>query len=66
MRISLPPTSISIEYLKRLNEKYEKWIDNYDKGKLLIINSDEVDFISNPEDLGKIITSVQGELHGLF
>ena len=58
--------NISIEYLKRLNEKYEKWIDGYDKGKLLIINSDEVDFIGNPEDLGKIITSVQGELHGLF
>lgn len=58
--------NISIDYLKRLNEKYEKWIASYDKGKLLVINSDEVDFIGNPEDLGKIITSVQGELHGLF
>ena len=58
--------NISIDYLKRLNEKYENWIQGYDNGKLLIINSDEVDFISNPEDLGKIITAVQGELHGLF
>ena len=58
--------NISIDYLKRLNEKYENWIQGYDNGKLLIINSDEVDFISNPEDLGKIITAVQGKLHGLF
>ena len=52
--------NISIDYLKRLNEKYENWIEDYDKGNLLVINSDEVDFISNPEDLGTIINSVQG------
>ncbi len=58
--------TISIDYLKRLNERYDTWIDGYDKGKLLVINSDEVDFLGNPEDLGKIVSSVQGELHGLF
>jgi len=58
--------SISIDYLKRLNQRYEDWIKDYDKGKLLIINSDEVDFIGNPEDLGKIVNAVQAELHGLF
>ena len=58
--------TISIDYLKRLNERYDTWIEGYDKGKLLVINSDEVDFLGNPEDLGKIVNSVQGEIHGLF
>ena len=58
--------SMSLDYLKRLNERYEKWIDGYEAGKLLVINSDEVDFQNNAEDLGKIVNQVQAELHGLF
>jgi len=58
--------SISIDYLKKLNQRYEQWIEHYTEGKLLIINSDEVDFQTNPEDLGTIISKVQAELHGLF
>ena len=58
--------SISIDYLKRLNERYENWIDGYKEGKLLIIDADNIDFFSKPEDLGKVINTVQGELHGLF
>ncbi|MEL7020102.1 MAG: deoxynucleoside kinase [Bacteroidota bacterium] len=58
--------SMSIDYLKRLNERYENWIDGYKDGKLLIINADEVDFFNNPEDLGRIVHLVQTELHGLF
>lgn len=58
--------NMSLDYLKRLNEKYEKWISNYKNGKLLIINADELDFLSNPEDLGRVINLVSAELHGLF
>jgi deoxyadenosine/deoxycytidine kinase len=58
--------SMSLEYLKRLNGRYENWISGYKEGKLLIINADEVDFKNNPEDLGKIINLIQAELHGLF
>lgn len=58
--------NMSLDYLKRLNERYEAWISGYREGKLLIINSDEVDFENNTEDLGKIIDQVQAELHGLF
>ncbi|HFA47613.1 MAG TPA: deoxynucleoside kinase [Bacteroidetes bacterium] len=58
--------SMSLDYLKRLNERYEKWIDGYNEGKLLVINSDEVDFLNNAEDLGTIVNQVQAELHGLF
>ena len=58
--------SISIDYLSRLNERYEAWIHNYNKGNLLIIDVDNINFVDNPEDLGNIITRIDGELHGLF
>ena len=58
--------SISLDYLKRLNERYDNWIDTYSDGKLLVINSDEYDFINNAEDLGHIVNEVSGQLHGLF
>ena len=59
-------TSISIEYLSRLNERYEAWISQYDKGKLLIIDVDDMDFVENTTDLGNIIEKIDAELHGLF
>ncbi len=58
--------SISIDYLSRLNERYEAWIHGYDKGKLLIIDVDPLDFVENPEDLGTIINIIDAEINGLF
>ena len=58
--------SISIDYLSRLNERYEAWIHDYDKGKLLIVNVDEVNFVDDPEDLGTVINRIDAEIHGLF
>jgi deoxyadenosine/deoxycytidine kinase len=58
--------SISIDYLSRLNERYEAWITGYDKGKLLIIDVDDINFVDNPEDLGEIINRIDAELNGLF
>ena len=58
--------SISIDYLSRLNERYEAWVHKYDKGNLMIIDVDNINFVDNPEDLGNIITRIDGELHGLF
>lgn len=58
--------SMSLDYLKKLNERYENWISNYTDGRLLIINSDDLDFANNPEDLGEVLNMVQAELHGLF
>ena len=57
---------ISIDYLKRLNERYEAWISTYDKGKMLVVDVDENAFHTNPEDLGRIINSIDAEIHGLF
>lgn len=58
--------SISIDYLSRLNERYEAWIHNYDTSKLLIIDVDTLDFVDNAEDLGTVINKIDAEIHGLF
>lgn len=58
--------SISIDYLNRLNERYDEWINNYTKGRLLVVNVDDLDFVDNPEDLGNIINRIDGEINGLF
>jgi deoxyadenosine/deoxycytidine kinase len=58
--------SISIDYLSRLNERYEAWIHGYNKGKLLIIDVDKLDFVDKPEDLGYVINTIDAEINGLF
>lgn len=58
--------SISIDYLSRLNERYEAWVHNYNKGNLLIVDVDNINFVDNPEDLGDIINRIDAEIHGLF
>ncbi len=58
--------TISIDYLSRLNERYEAWSQSYEKGKLLIIDVDDLDFVDNPEDLGTIINRIDAEINGLF
>jgi len=58
--------SISIDYLSRLNERYEAWISTYTKGKLLIIDLDNLDIIEKTEDLGSIIDRIDAQIHGLF
>jgi deoxyadenosine/deoxycytidine kinase len=58
--------TISIDYLSRLNERYEAWISKYDKGNLLIIDVDKLDFVTNPEDLGDIINKIDAQINGLF
>jgi len=58
--------TIRLDYLKRLNERYEAWVDSYNLGKLLIVDADNHDFPDNPEDLSKVIDKINAELHGLF
>ncbi len=58
--------TIRLDYLKRLNERYESWIETYNEGKLLIVDADSMDFLGNPEDISSIIDKVNAELHGLF
>ncbi|MDG2194423.1 MAG: deoxynucleoside kinase, partial [Polaribacter sp.] len=58
--------SISIDYLSRLNERYEAWISKYSKGKLLVIDVDNLNFVDNQEDLGYVIDRIDSQINGLF
>ena len=58
--------NIRLDYLKRLNEYYNKWIENYKEGPLLVVDIDKNKFPENEEHLGEIIRRVDSELYGLF
>lgn len=57
--------SISIEYLNNLNERYDKWIEDY-QGKVLVIEADNMDFQNRPEDFAQITDRIDAQLYGLF
>ncbi len=57
--------TISIEYLSGLNERYDAWISAY-KGKLLVVDADNLDFLNRPEDFAAITDRIDAELYGLF
>lgn len=57
--------AIRLDYLKRLNERYEAWISEY-KGKLLVFNVDDIDFSDNPDHAAVIVQQVESTLNGLF
>jgi deoxyadenosine/deoxycytidine kinase len=57
---------IRIDYLSKLNEKYQKWIGGYDLGKLLIIDKDVIDFANNTEDMATVVQLIEREINGLF
>lgn len=58
--------NIRLDYLKRLNEYYNNWIDNYTDGPLLIIEVDKINFAQNEEDFAKVVASIDAQLFGLF
>ena len=58
--------NIRLDYLKKLNEYYNKWIGEYKEGKLLVVDVDKNKFAEREEDLGDIITKVDAALYGLF
>jgi hypothetical protein len=58
--------SIRIDYLKNLNDLYEQWYQNYNRGNKLDFSVDELNFVEKQEDLGVIVNRVNAELYGLF
>jgi deoxyadenosine/deoxycytidine kinase len=58
--------NLRLDYLKRLNERYEAWITTYQEGKILIIDVDDINFAEEQEDLSTVVNKVQAELYGLF
>ncbi len=59
-------SAIRLDYLKGLNERYEEWIVNYNLGKSLIVDVDNLNIEENPEHLGIVIERINAQLHGLF
>ncbi|MBD1386357.1 deoxynucleoside kinase [Mucilaginibacter rigui] len=57
---------IRIDYLSKLNEKYDKWINGYKLGKLLVLDKDNLDFANNTEDMASIVEKIEREVNGLF
>ncbi len=58
--------TIRIDYLTRLNERYEAWITEYNLGKLMILDVNDKDFSKNPKDLSEVINKIDAELYGIF
>ncbi len=58
--------NIRLDYLKRLNERYEAWIESYKLGKMLIVDVDTYNFIDKPEDMSVVIDKVNASVNGLF
>jgi len=58
--------SIRLDYLKRLNERYEAWIASYNMGRMMVIDVDSIKFPESTEDLSKVIDKIDAELFGLF
>ncbi|MCC7030428.1 MAG: deoxynucleoside kinase [Chitinophagaceae bacterium] len=58
--------NIRLDYLKRLNEYYNNWLDKYEDGNLLVIDIDKINYDDNKEDLAKVINLIEAEVNGLF
>lgn len=58
--------TIRIDYLESLNKRYDTWVKSYDLGKILVIDTDTINFLDEPKDLHKIINKIDAELFGLF
>jgi deoxyadenosine/deoxycytidine kinase len=58
--------AIRLDYLRNLNEHYEKWIGSYTLGKLLIIDVNNLDFVENIEDFAYVVDKVDLQLNNLF
>lgn len=58
--------NIRLDYLKRLNEFYNKWIDKYNDGPLLVIDADTLHFEENEEDFAEVVRRIDAQINGLF
>lgn len=58
--------NIRLDYLKRLNEHYNHWVDNYKDGKLLVIDIDNCNYADNTDDFAQVISKIDAEINGLF
>ncbi len=58
--------NIKLEYLRNINEHYEKWIAGYSQGKVMTIDINKTDFVGKVEDFSGIVSRIDLELNSLF
>lgn len=58
--------NLRLDYLKRLNTFYKKWISEYNDGPLLVIDIDNCNFAEKNEDFAEVIRKIDAQLFGLF
>ena len=51
--------NIDEEYLGRLNDKYNNWIENIYEGRVLVVDKDVDDFVADPTIIDRICASVE-------
>ena len=59
-------STIRLDYLENLNNRYNEWAESYNSGKLLVIDADEIKFAENQDDMGYVVDKVNAEIFGLF
>lgn len=57
--------NIRLDYLNRLNEQYDHWIEEYQDGPKLIIDSDQLDFHNNPDGMNQLLEIITLKLEEL-
>ena len=58
--------SIQLEYLENLNRRYDEFIYKMYKGRVIVIEKDNLDYQNNPKDFAQIVDRIDATLFGLF
>ena len=58
--------SIRLDYLTGLNRRYEDWVENYNKGKIIVVDLNKLDFVAKEEDLGAVYNMIDADINSLF
>jgi len=58
--------AMRLDYLRKLNEHYEKWIGEYKLGKVMIVDVNKIDFVERIDDFAAVVSKVDLELNNLF
>lgn len=54
--------AIPVDYLTKLNQYYDQWYDNYDLGKSLIVETDDLDFLENESHFDKLVEKIYSSI----
>jgi len=58
--------TISLDYLRGLNERYETFVKSMYRGRVLVVQADGMDFEHSRHDFARIVGKIDAELYGLF